>query len=136
MVGARARLALLDKIFSRAILNHMVKYSADALNETFQALADPTRRAILARLAEGETSATVLAEPFDVSLPAVMKHLRVLEDAGLIIREKEGRVSRCRLNAGPLRNAAEWINPYERFWRTRLGALEVHLRRRHGRHNP
>ena len=114
----------------------MVKYSAGALNETFQALADPTRRAILARLAEGETSATVLAEPFDVSLPAVMKHLRVLEDAGLIIREKEGRVSRCRLNAGPLRNAAEWINPYERFWRTRLGALEAHLRRRHGRHNP
>ena len=114
----------------------MVKYYANPLNETFSALADPTRRAILARLAEGETSVTELAEPFDVSLPAVMKHLRVLEDAGLITREKEGRVSRCRLNASPLQNAAEWIDPYERFWRTRLNALETHLRRRHGRHYP
>jgi DNA-binding transcriptional ArsR family regulator len=114
----------------------MVKYSAGILNETFSALADPTRRAILARLSEGETSVTILAEPFDVSLPAVMKHLRVLEDAGLIIREKEGRVSRCRLNAAPLQDAAAWINPYERFWRTRLVALETHLRRKHGRHNP
>jgi len=116
------------------ILNHMVKYYANPLNETFSALADPTRRAILARLAEGETSVTELAEPFDVSLPAVMKHLRVLEDAGLITREKEGRVSHCRLNASPLQNAAEWIDPYERFWRTRLNALETHPRRRHGRH--
>jgi DNA-binding transcriptional ArsR family regulator len=114
----------------------MVKYSADALDFTFSAIANPTRRAILARLAEGETSVTELAEPFDVSLPAVMKHLQVLEDAGLITREKEGRVSRCRLNAIPLQNAAEWINPYERFWRTRLNALEAHLRRRHGRHHP
>lgn len=115
----------------------MVKYYADALNETFSAIADPTRRAILSHLAaEGATSVTELAEPFDVSLPAIMKHLRVLEDAGLITREKEGRVSRCQLNADPLQIAAEWINPYERFWRTKLNALESHLRRRHGRHNP
>ncbi|MGC2063739.1 MAG: metalloregulator ArsR/SmtB family transcription factor [Thermodesulfovibrionales bacterium] len=105
------------------------------LNETFSALADPTRRAILARLAKGETSVTKLAEPFNVSLPAVMKHLRVLEDSGLITRKKEGRVSSCRLNASPLQNAAEWINLYEQFWRTRLNKLEAHLRRRHGRHH-
>ena len=114
----------------------MVKYSADALNFTFSAIAHPTRRAILARLAEGDTSVTELAEPFDVSLPAVMKHLQVLEEAGLITREKEGRVSRCRLNASPLQNAAEWIDSYERFWRNKLNALETHLRRRHGRHHP
>jgi DNA-binding transcriptional ArsR family regulator len=114
----------------------MVKYSVEALNETFAALADPTRRAILARLAEGETSTTVLAEPFDVSLPAVMKHLRVLEDAGLIIREKEGRVSLCRINASPLQHVAEWINSYEHFWRLKLEGLETHLRRKHGRYNP
>lgn len=110
----------------------MVKYCAEALNETFAALADPTRRAILERLAEGETSTMVLAEPFAVSLPAVMKHLRILEDVGLIIREKEGRVSRYRLNATPLRNAAAWINPYERFWLMRLDGLENHLRKKHG----
>jgi DNA-binding transcriptional ArsR family regulator len=126
---------VLDKQNGGVKLNYMVKYSADALNSTFSAIANPTRRAILARLAEGETSVTELAVPFDVSLPAVMKHLQVLEDAGLITREKEGRVSRCRLNAIPLQNAAEWINPYERFWRARLHALEAHLRRRHGRHH-
>jgi DNA-binding transcriptional ArsR family regulator len=115
----------------------MVKYNAALLNETFSALSDPTRRAILARLVKGETSVSELAEPFDVSLPAVMKHLRVLENAGLITREKEGRISRCRLNAGPLQSASEWINSYEQFWRTRLDALETHLRRRrHGRHHP
>ncbi|HTG02221.1 MAG TPA: metalloregulator ArsR/SmtB family transcription factor [Nitrospirota bacterium] len=114
----------------------MVKYSAEALNETFAALADPTRRAILTRLAQGETSTTALAEPFDVSLPAVMKHLRVLEDAGLIIREKEGRVSLCRLNAGPLQHVAEWINAYEQFWRIKLEGLEAHLGRKHERHHP
>jgi DNA-binding transcriptional ArsR family regulator len=114
----------------------MVKYYTDPLNDTFSALSDPTRRAILARLAEGETSVSELAEPFDVSLPAVMKHLRVLEDAGLITKEKEGRVSHCRLNADPLRDAAEWINPYKRFWRTKLNALGAHLRRRYGRHHP
>ncbi len=126
----------LTKIQRSAILNHMVKCKTDMLNETFSALADPTRRAILARLSEGETSVTVLAEPFHVSLPAVMKHLRVLEDAGLISREKEGRVSRCRLNASALQCAAEWINPYKRFWRIRLNALENHLRSQHGQHNP
>jgi DNA-binding transcriptional ArsR family regulator len=114
----------------------MVKYGVDPLNVTFSAIADPTRRAILARLAQGETSVTELAEPFEVSLPAIMKHLWVLEDAGLITRKKEGRVSRCRLNAAPLQDAAEWINPYEQFWRAKLNSLETHLRRRHGRHHP
>ncbi len=114
----------------------MVKYNIEALNKTFAALADPTRRAILVRLSEGEATTTALAEPFDVSLPAVMKHLKVLEDAGLIMRQKEGRITQCRLNAYPLRNAAEWIIPYERFWQIRLDGLEAHLRRRHGRHHP
>jgi len=109
------------------ILNHMVKYQAETLNKTFQALADPTRRAILARLAEGRLSVTELAEPFTVSLPAVMKHLRVLEDAGLIMREKEGRVSRCRMSVGPLQHAAEWIASYERFWTKQCDALSRYL---------
>jgi DNA-binding transcriptional ArsR family regulator len=82
----------LIKKTERCILDHMVKYYENPLNETFSALADPTRRAILARLAEGETSVTELAEPFDVSLLAVMKDIRVLEDAGLITRKNEGRV--------------------------------------------
>ena len=99
----------------------------DHLSATFAALADPTRRAILARLALGETSVTELAEPFDVSLPAVMKHLRVLENAGLIIKEKEGRVCRCRLNAGPLHNAAEWIAHYEQFWAEQFESLSQYF---------
>jgi DNA-binding transcriptional ArsR family regulator len=107
----------------------MVKYFLNTLNKTFSALADPTRRAILARLVNGEASVTKLAEPFNVTLPAIMKHIRVLEDAGLITREKEGRVSRCRLNAGPLKNAAEWINFYEQFWQDKLDALEAYLRK-------
>ena len=111
----------------------MVKYNANALNKTFSALADPTRRAILARLAKGEASVTELAEPFDVSLPAVMKHLKVLESAGLIMKEKEGRISRCNINASPLQNAAEWIAGYERFWGKQLEALSKYLVKSGGR---
>jgi DNA-binding transcriptional ArsR family regulator len=105
----------------------MVNYSQGALDATFTALADPTRRAILARLAQGESSVSELAEPFDVSLPAILKHLHVLERAGLVEHEKEGRVRRCRLKARPLRAAMSWLDHYRNFWEVRLDALERHL---------
>ena len=90
--------------------------SPDRLSTTFAALADPTRRAILARLALGEASVSELAEPFDMSLPAVSKHLKVLEHAGLITRGREAQWRPCRLEAGPLKNAADWLEHYRRFW--------------------
>ena len=101
----------------------MVKYYDPALDATFAALADPTRRAILARLAAGEASVTTLAEPFHVSLPAVSKHLRVLQRAGLLARKKQGRVHRCRLSPEPLKDAAEWVAFYRPFWEEQLDAL-------------
>jgi DNA-binding transcriptional ArsR family regulator len=104
----------------------MVKYSA-GLDATFAALSDPTRRAILARLALGESSVTELAAPFDVSLPAISKHLKVLEGAGLLVRERDGRVHRCRLEAAPMRQAAGWIEHYRRFWEAQFDALERYL---------
>ena len=88
---------------------------ADRLNETFAALADPTRRAILARLTAGEASVTELAEPFPISLPAVSKHLKVLEQAGLIARGREAQWRPCRLEADPLREVADWVEGYRRF---------------------
>jgi DNA-binding transcriptional ArsR family regulator len=91
------------------ILNHMVKYSNLDLDATFGALSDATRRGILARLAQGETSVSDLAAPFHISLPGVAKHLRVLERAKLITRRKQGRIHRCRLAPGPMKSAAEWI---------------------------
>jgi len=105
----------------------MVKHSADALDAVFSALSDRTRREIVTRLAEGEASVSELAEPFDVSLPAVTKHLRVLERAGLLEHHKQGRVRRCRLVASPLRDADDWLGRYRRFWETRLGSLSAHL---------
>jgi DNA-binding transcriptional ArsR family regulator len=105
----------------------MVKYQSDGLNEIFGALADPTRRAILARLALGETSVGELAEPFEMSLPAVSKHLGVLETAGLIQREKQGRVRRCQLDGRPLEAAAGWIEDYRRFWEAQLDSLARYL---------
>ena len=105
----------------------MVNYLSPPLDRTFSALADPTRRAILARLAQGEAAVSRLAEPFDISLPATLKHLGVLEKAGLIARTKEGRVSRCRLVGDPLKDAAEWIAHYRRFWERQLDALAEHL---------
>ena len=98
----------------------MVKYLSGRLDATFAALADPIRRAILARLAHGELSVSELAAPFDVSLPAVSKHLRVLERAGLLAGVRDGRVYRCRLAAGPLRDAVEWIGGYRAFWERRV----------------
>src|SRR5215469_1574135 len=99
----------------------------DQLSSTFAALADPTRRAILARLALGETSVTELASPFEMSMPAVSKHLKVLERAGLIARGREAQWRPCRLEAAPLREAADWIEEYRRFWSPYVDALERHL---------
>jgi DNA-binding transcriptional ArsR family regulator len=105
----------------------MVNYSTALLDATFGALADPTRRAILARLAQGGAMITELAEPFRVSLPAVSKHVRILESAGLLEREINGRVHRCRLAAEPLRNAAAWIEQYRAFWESQFDALAKYL---------
>ena len=101
----------------------MVQYSTDQLDAVFSALGDPTRRAILARLSEGATSVSELAAPHNMSLTGVAKHLRVLEDAGLLTRKKEGRVVWCDLEPEPLKDAAEWIAHYQRFWEERLDAL-------------
>jgi DNA-binding transcriptional ArsR family regulator len=109
------------------MFNRMVNHYADSLTATFAALADPTRRAILARLIEGDATVSELASPFDMSLPAVSKHLTVLEDAGLIAREREGRTRRCRVRAAPLRAASEWIETYRRFWEDQLDSLAEYL---------
>jgi DNA-binding transcriptional ArsR family regulator len=101
--------------------------TADALSTTFAALADPTRRAILARLASGEASVTELAEPFDMTMPAVSKHLKVLERAGLIARNREAQWRRCRLDAAPLRNVSDWLEHYREFWEQRFDRLEAYL---------
>ncbi len=105
----------------------MVNYNAGVLDTTFGALADPTRRAILARLARGQAMVTELAKPFAMSLPAISKHLRVLESARLLRREIDGRVHRCRLAAEPMKNAAGWIEQYRAFWETQFEALEKYL---------
>jgi len=115
--------------------------AADPLSATFAALADPTRRAILARLVEGECAVTALAEPFDMSLPAVSKHLRVLENAGLIARGQKAQWRPCRIEAGPLKDVAEWAERYRHIWEGRLDRLDGYLQelkakgkeRKHGR---
>jgi len=99
----------------------------DRLSITFSALADPTRRAILARLISGEVSVTELAEPFAMSLPAVSKHLKVLERAGLITRGREAQWRPCRLEAGPLKDAADWLEHYRRFWEESFDRLDDYL---------
>jgi DNA-binding transcriptional ArsR family regulator len=101
--------------------------SQDHLSTTFAALADPTRRAILARLVSGETSVTELAAPFEMSLPAVTKHLKVLERAGLISRGRQAQWRPCKLEAQPLRDACDWMEQYRRFWDARLDRLEDFL---------
>jgi DNA-binding transcriptional ArsR family regulator len=100
----------------------------DQLSATFAALADPTRRAILARLLSGEHSVTELAEPFNMSMPAVSKHLRVLEQAGLIARRKEAQWRRCRIDAGPLKDVANWAERYRHMWEARLDRLDTYLK--------
>jgi DNA-binding transcriptional ArsR family regulator len=112
---------------------------ADLLSATFAALADPTRRAILARLAKGEASVTELAEPFDITMPGISKHLKVLERAGLIARGREAQWRPCRLDAGPLKNVAAWVEHYRRFWDESFDRLDDYLKelqakeKKHGR---
>lgn len=111
------------------LINKYVKYfmNTDRLTVTFAALADPTRRAILARLVTGEASVTDLAEPFAMSMPAISRHLKVLEHAGLIARSREAQWRPCRLQAGPLRDVADWIEHYRRFWEESFDRLEEYL---------
>jgi DNA-binding transcriptional ArsR family regulator len=99
----------------------------DRLSNTFSALADPTRRAILARLSSGEASVTELAEPFDMSMPAISKHLKVLERAGLIARGREAQWRPCRLEAGPLKDVAQWVEHYRHFWEESFDRLDAYL---------
>jgi len=99
----------------------------DQLSATFAALADPTRRAILARLVSGQVSVTELAEPFEMSMPAISKHLKVLEHAGLIARGREAQWRPCRLEAGPLKDVAEWVDHYRSFWEQSFDRLDDYL---------
>jgi DNA-binding transcriptional ArsR family regulator len=101
--------------------------TTDHLSATFAALADPTRRAILARLVSGECSVTELAEPFDMSLPAVSKHLRVLERAGLIAQRRDAQWRRCRIEAGPLKDVVDWAEHYRALWEGRIDRLDKYL---------
>ena len=112
------------------LINHLVHnaMASDPLSTTFAALADPTRRAILARLALGETSVTELAKPFAMSLPAVSKHLKVLERAGLIVRGRAAQWRPCRIEPGALRDVDDWLERYRRLWAERLDRLEDYLR--------
>jgi DNA-binding transcriptional ArsR family regulator len=107
--------------------------ATDQLDRTFAALADPTRRAILARLAAGEASVTELAEPFEMTLPAVSKHLKVLERAGLIARGRERQWRPARLEAGPIKEVAEWTQAYRRFWEESYDRLDEYLEELQGR---
>lgn len=100
----------------------------DRLSATFAALADPTRRAILARLARGESSVTELAQPFDLSLPAISKHLAVLERSGLVERRREARWRFCKLDPEPLKDASAWIDEYRRFWEQSFDRLDAYLK--------
>lgn len=117
-----------------AIFNHMVESSENLLDRVFAALGDPTRRALMRRLCIGPASVTELAAPLDMSLNAVSKHLKVLEQAGLVRREIDGRVHHVYLNAAPLQEAERWVNQYRQFWEARLDSLEDwlvrHKRRR------
>ena len=113
--------------------------SPDRLSTTFSALADPTRRAILARLASGHASVTELAAPFEMSMPAISRHLKVLEHAGLIARGREAQWRPCRLQANPLKDVADWVEHYRGFWEQSLDRLDDYLRqlnkkeKKHGR---
>lgn len=101
----------------------------DQLSATFSALADPTRRAILARLMGGECSVTELAKPFDMTMPAVSKHLRVLESAGLIARRRDAQFRHCRIEAAPIREITDWAERYRYLWEERLDRLDLHLQK-------
>ena len=109
------------------VLRTAAELTEDRLTETFAALASSTRRAILARLADGAATVNEIAEPFAMTLPAVSKHLKVLERAGLITRGREAQWRPCRLRAGPLKDAADWLEHYRRFWEQSLDRLENYL---------
>jgi DNA-binding transcriptional ArsR family regulator len=110
--------------------------AADTLSATFAALADPTRRAILSRVSLGETSVSELAEPFDMSLPGISKHLKVLERAGLIERSRQAQWRPCRLRADPLQQAADYFKEYRHHWETQLDALDAYLENKHRKNKP
>jgi DNA-binding transcriptional ArsR family regulator len=119
--------------FATGLYNQVAKHEMpnnrlDPLSTTFAALADPTRRAILARLADGEATVTQIAAPFDISLPGVSKHLRVLQRAGLIEQGRNAQWRPCRLDAEPLRDVAAWVGPYRRFWEESFDRLDDYLR--------
>jgi len=117
----------LTTLHDRRILNDMVNDSAEQLTTVFLALADPTRRAILERLAHGEASGTELSRPFSISVPAISKHLRVLEHADLILHRKDGRTHRFLLAARPMQEAAAWLEHYRHFWEAQFDSLETYL---------
>lgn len=110
--------------------------AADPLSSTLSALADPTRRSILARLARGDSTVSELAEPYDMSLAAVSKHLKVLENAGLISRSREAQWRRCHLEAKPLRAVAAWVDGYERFWTRNSDSLDAYLTKMQKKRSP
>lgn len=109
---------------SGAIVNHMVNYQTYNLNDVFHALSDPTRRAILERLSHKSLSVSELAKPFKVSLVAISKHIKVLENAKLISRQKAGRISMCQVNEEAMMSAEEWLSHYSRFWTDKMEALD------------
>jgi DNA-binding transcriptional ArsR family regulator len=117
----------LTTIHNLRIINFMVNNSSEQLSTVFLAIADPTRRAILERLAHGEASGTELARPFPISVPAISKHLRVLEHADLILHRKDGRTHWFRLAARPMREAAAWLEHYRHFWEAQFDALDTYL---------
>jgi DNA-binding transcriptional ArsR family regulator len=128
-VGVGLTSACPQAYFTDKLLNREVQANVktDSLSSTFAALSDPTRRAILARLASGETSVTELAEPFEMSMPAISKHLKVLERAGLIARGRERQWRPARLEAAPLREVADWAERYRRFWEESYDRLDEYL---------
>jgi DNA-binding transcriptional ArsR family regulator len=117
----------LTQLHDLRILNGMVNDSSEQLTTVFSALADPTRRAILERLAHGEASGTELAQPFSISVPAISKHLRVLKNADLILHRKDGRTHLFCLAASPMREAANWLEHYRHFWEAQFDSLETYL---------
>jgi len=117
----------LTTLHDRRTINSMVNDSSERLTTVFLALADPTRRAILERLEHGEASGTELARPFSISVPAISKHLRVLEHADLILHRKDGRTHRFRLAARPLKEAATWLEHYRQFWEAQFDSLDTYL---------
>src|SRR5271155_5420389 len=119
---------MVDNHRARAIFNHMVELEAPQLDSVFHALGDSTRRRMLGDLANGDRTVGQLAEPFSISLAAASKHIKALENAGLIRREVRGRTHLCRLDPGPLASAHQWLSFYERFWTGRLDVLERLLR--------